>query len=210
MTTSESDLAALEYAAKARIDAAKAEYDSALKVLTKIAALREKHIAEIAALRQQLGNGLPASNGVGKKPATGESKTDRVLKVLSPEYKKAAQLANECGLTREEVSHALSQNRIKRMIQRRGEPGNTEYRLKKTAGETTKLGTTDAILSVLRTHPAGLSKKTLTNEVEKLSPSNSETPRNAIQATISKMRNEGAIVIDASDVCTIARKEAAT
>jgi hypothetical protein len=216
MTSESVDLAAKEHAATAKFDAAKAEYDSAL---AEIAALHEKRAAEIAALRLKLLNGaLPASsspqskpNGAQKKKKSlgGKSKTDRILDVLSDQYKKVAQLAKESGLTSDEASHALSQDRIKRMIEPKGKPGQKEYRLKKGVAAE-KSGTTEAILSVLRIHPTGLYKKTLTDEVEKLSPSKSKTPRNAIQSTISKMWNEGAIAIDASDVCTVARKEAST
>jgi hypothetical protein len=198
MSDSQNSFEALNHAAKARYDAivasAKADLDSTL--------------ADIAALRRKLCTTTipvsppPTGNGV-QKTQPGQSKTERVRKVLSSEYKKVAQLAGECGLTSDEVSHALSQNRIKKLIDRRGIPGQIEYRLKKSV--ETKPGTTEAILSVLRAHSTGLFKKSLLDEVEKLSSSRSATPRNAIQSTISKMVKDGAIEIDASDVCTVAQ-----
>jgi hypothetical protein len=169
-------VAAIEAERGSQIAAAEAEKESQLAA---IEVLAKKLLAE--------DRRAPSLEGNGHRPEQDSAtKTERVLKALSPKFLSVSEIADKAGLSSAEVSAALTRPRIKVALRRKGEPGSLKYALVRRVTNSTSAnaGTTRAILAILARHPDGVSKTDLVDEVEKLGVSRAKAPRVAIATTI--------------------------
>jgi hypothetical protein len=169
------------------VESAQAERDEQLRAID---ALEQKLVLNdsgaVADTSQKNGN-----HGQFSSP----SNVDRLLNVLDSEFRTVKQLAEKSGLSNEQVSAALTRDKVKRILKRQGEPGSLKYAASAAAGrKRAENGITSAILSVLATRLEGITKPDLLDAVEKAKPdSKADDPRVAIAATIASMQVRGLI-----------------
>jgi hypothetical protein len=175
------------------------------KAIAPAAAERQSQLDVIAELERRMLPAAvpqPSTNGDRKPPGNAPSKVALVLEALSAEYKTVRQLSADSGLSGDEVSAALTRDSIRRVLKKRGEPGNFEYALAppkpiRPRARPAKMGTTEAILHVLGKYPRGLPKGTLIDEVAKLTDSKTKHLRIAISSTIAGLVERGRVATDA-------------